>query len=66
LAERIAPQDRAADLRSEIDKLTRARGRPGLIHRFIINPQFLEQLRERERQLADGLEPSSATPADAH
>ncbi len=51
LAEQIAPPDRVTDLRTEIDALARDRGLPGQVARFILQPQFLEQLRERGRQL---------------
>ena len=56
LAERIAPRDRMDELKAEIASLSRAQGRPGLVARFMLKPRFIEQLRERGRQLAEGIE----------
>lgn len=61
LAERIAPRDRGAELRSEIEVLSAARGLPGLISQFILKPLFIEQLRTRGQQLAESV---AQRPAD--
>ncbi|MFH1417446.1 MAG: hypothetical protein ABII12_04065 [Planctomycetota bacterium] len=55
LAEKIAPTDRAQVLKKEIFALSRAEGKPGVVARFILNPQFVDQLRLRGRQLAKGI-----------
>ena len=55
LAESIAPRDRKKELKGEIASLARARGLPGAIARHMLRPQFIAQLRERGRQLAEGL-----------
>jgi hypothetical protein len=61
LAERIAPRDRLQEAKQEFDALSRARGMPGRVARFMLNPQFIKQLRQRGRQLAAGVD---AKPAD--
>lgn len=60
LAERIAPADRAKELRKELDELARQRGLPGKLALFMLNPEFIGQLRERGQQLAAGVEAKSA------
>ena len=60
LAERVAPLDRIEALKTEIATLSRARGLPGTIARFMFDRQFIDQLRERGRQSADGTEPRTA------
>lgn len=55
LAEKIAPRDRIMDLQHKIDTLARAEGQPGKINQFMIQPKFIEQLRTRDRQLAQGI-----------
>lgn len=64
LAQRIAPPDRAGELHAEIDRLTRERGLPGRVAKFMLNPEFIGQLRERGQQLAQGIERKSADLAD--
>lgn len=54
LAARLAPPDRAQELRTEIEALEQARGRPGRVARFMLNADFLGQLRTRAAQLAAG------------
>jgi hypothetical protein len=55
LALRIAPRDRVKELKAEIRTLARAEGRPGKVSKFMLKPLFIEQLRLRHRQLADGI-----------
>ena len=57
LAERIAPQDRPAELKAKVETLARARGMPGVIAQFILKPEFIDQLRVRGQQLASGCTP---------
>jgi hypothetical protein len=54
LAERIAPPDRAQELRKEIEGLARDRGLPGRVAHFMLNADFIAQLRQRGQQLAAG------------
>lgn len=60
LARRVAPTDRARDLQMEIDRLAQAAGRPGRVAQLMLNRDFIEQLRERGRQLAAGAVAPSA------
>jgi len=60
LAERVAPFDRIQALKGEINALSRAEGLPGPICRFMFTELFIDQLRERGRQLAEGIEPQKA------
>jgi hypothetical protein len=53
LAERIKREDRAHQLRTEINDITRQRGQPGLVARFMINDRFMDQLKQRAWQLAE-------------
>ncbi|MCK4873016.1 MAG: hypothetical protein KAS72_09850 [Phycisphaerales bacterium] len=55
LAERIARDDKALELRGEIDQMSRDRGRPGLVSAFLINDGFMSQLKVRADQLAEGV-----------
>ncbi len=55
LAESIAPPDRAQEVKGRIAALARELGEPGALARFMLNPQFIEQLRLRGRQLAEGV-----------
>ena len=64
LAALIEREDRSLTLRSEIDDITQYRGRAGLVARFIINDQFMSQLKYRGQQLADGIEQRQANLAD--
>ena len=57
LAERVAPFDRIEALKTEIATLSRARSLPGTIAHSMFNRQFIDQLRERGRQLAEAVEP---------
>jgi len=61
LAEQIAPRDRAQMLRDEIDTLARQRGQPGVLARFLLRPDFIDQLRQR---LAATTETLAATRSD--
>ncbi|MBN2563850.1 MAG: hypothetical protein JXQ75_23290 [Phycisphaerae bacterium] len=61
LAERLAPRDRPKELKDKVNDLARRKGLPGKIARFMLKPLFIEQLRERGRQLAEGVK---AKPAD--
>jgi len=54
LAARIARRDRVRELKTEIAALTHDRGLPGPISRFILQPEFIEQLRIRGEQLRRG------------
>ncbi len=56
LAERIAPPNRKKELEGEIAVLQRERGLPGRVARFMLKPDFIEQLRQRGRQLAEGVQ----------
>ncbi len=57
LAECIARHDRLEALRGEIDDLGRTQQQPGVIARFMLKPDFIEQLRIRRQQLEDGITP---------
>ena len=61
LAGRIAPPDRKQELRDEIGALARQHGHPGDVAQFMLTPQFIDQLRVRGQQLAEGIE---TTPVD--
>jgi hypothetical protein len=61
LSERITRPDRTSEIQGEIDDLNHARGSTGLVARFMINDQFMDQLKERAQQLADG---TVAPPVD--
>jgi hypothetical protein len=54
LAEQIAPPDRLRELQRRIDGLTDQRGLPGRASQFLLNPDFISQLRFRGAQLAQG------------
>jgi len=60
LAERIAATDRPKELQKELDAIVRSRGQPGRLAQFILNPDFIEQLRQRGEQLAAGVQPRPA------
>jgi hypothetical protein len=55
LAKRITPPDRKRLLKREIATLSRKHNQSGPIARFMLKPKFIEQLRTRGRQLAEGL-----------
>lgn len=61
LAESIMLPDRQLDLRAEIEQLADVHEQPGLTARFMINPDFMSQLRTRAEQLAAGY---TADPTD--
>ncbi len=63
MAERIAPVDRPAELKKEISKLSRRKGKTGRVAQFMLKPLFIEQLRQRGRQLADGVVTERTDPA---
>jgi hypothetical protein len=63
LAERIAPRDRVGELKREIGVLSRREGLPGKVAQFMLKPGFIEQLRWRGRQLAEGVVMESANLA---
>ncbi len=54
LALKIAPRDLAEELRTEIDSMARDRGLAGPIARFMLKPEFIDQLRERSYQMIGG------------
>jgi len=60
LAARLTPPDRVGELRAEIERLARALGEPGRLSRFMLNPEFIGQLRQRGEQLVAGPERRSA------
>ena len=64
LAEAIARPDRAEELREEISTLARAEGLPGRVAHFMLNAQFVEQLRDRGRQLEQGVQTRQVNLAD--
>lgn len=55
LAEQVAPNDRKMVLREEIDSLARERELATTTSRFILNPDFISQLRQRGEQLRAGM-----------
>ena len=56
LAESIAPPNRKKELEGEIAVLQRERGLPGRVAQFMLKPDFIEQVRARGRQLAEGVQ----------
>ncbi|MBL1217887.1 MAG: hypothetical protein D8M59_10380 [Planctomycetes bacterium] len=54
LAESIMLTDRRLDLRAEIEEMADVQRKPGLTARFMINADFMSQLRTRAEQLAAG------------
>lgn len=61
LAERITPQNPIETLTKEISHLSRQRGLGGPVARFMLKRTFIDQLKLRGRQLADGV---VSEPAD--
>jgi len=61
LAEKIAAPDRAQEVKQRIIALSRELGEPGPIAQFMLNRQFIDQLRIRGQQLAAGV---SLEPVD--
>jgi hypothetical protein len=55
LVRRITPPDRAAELKDEIEELSDELGFPGRVAHFVLNRSFIDQLRVRSRQLAEGV-----------
>ncbi len=55
MAEQIAPPDRIHAAKEKIAGLSRELGEPGAIAHLMINPSFMDQLRLRGRQLANGV-----------
>ena len=55
LAETIAPPDRVQEVKDKIATLTREAGQPGPIAHFMLKPDFIQQLRTRGQQLAEGV-----------
>ncbi len=55
LAELIAAPDRTLEMRGKVDTLARKYGQPGIITNFMLNTQFMDQLRTRGQQLAGGI-----------
>ncbi|UCD74518.1 MAG: hypothetical protein JSV91_12110 [Phycisphaerales bacterium] len=64
LATLIEREDRSLTLRGEIDDIVQYRGRAGLVARFIVNDEFMSQLKYRGQQLADGIEQKQANLAE--
>ena len=54
LAERLTPRNRAQELKKEIAQISRKGGLPGKVAQFMLKPLFIDQLRTRGRQLAEG------------
>lgn len=60
LAAGIEREDRPLTLRAEIDQMAQQRGRLGLVGRFLVNDQFMCQLKYRGQQLAEGVQHAQA------
>ncbi len=60
LAEQLEPPNRILQMRQEIRRLSRKDGLPGPVTQFMLKPRFIEQLRIRGRQLAEGVVTVSA------
>jgi hypothetical protein len=55
LAAQIAPPDRIQETKAKVATLARELGETGAITQFMLNPQFMDQLRLRGKQLAEGI-----------
>jgi hypothetical protein len=60
LAAKIAPPDRIMEVSKALDAAARERGVPGKLAKFMLNAEFIGQLRERGQQLAAGVEHKAA------
>lgn len=60
LAEQLEPPNRIRQMRQDIRRLARKDGLPGPVTQFMLKPKFIEQLRIRGRQLANGVVTVSA------
>jgi hypothetical protein len=63
LAARIAPPDRLKELHQQVEAELRARDLPGKLAQFMLNEDFIGQLRERGQQLAAGVTPQASSLA---
>ncbi|MBT3220547.1 MAG: hypothetical protein HN348_15785 [Proteobacteria bacterium] len=54
IAARIGRKNMEIPLRNDVVAMGRERGHPGLVAKFMVNDQFVEQLAQRGRQLATG------------